>query len=119
MTDLVVYRGDNKNWVLTFTDDAGVAIDINGYTIFFTVKKENVYVNSTSDITDALISKDVTSHTNPTSGISSVAVVPADTENLEPTIYKYDMQLKDDSGNILTFIKGNFIITADVTRRSS
>lgn len=120
MTDvnLEIYRGDNKTWTLTFTD-GGVPVNLTGQTIFFTVKKQNVYVDSASDTTDALISKTITAHTNPSGGISALALVPADTSSLAPTSYRYDMQLKDGSGSILTFITGNFVILADVTRRSA
>lgn len=119
MTDynLEIYRGDNKTWILTFVDGI-TPVNLTGQTIFFTVKKQNIYVESSSDTTDALISKTITAHTNPTGGISSLALVPADTSSLTPATYKYDMQLKDGSGSILTFITGNFTILADVTRRT-
>jgi len=118
MTDLKIYRGDNKTWVLTFKDSVGAAIDITGYTIFFTVKNKQTYIDSITDTTDGLIQKTVTSHTTPASGISALSLVPADTSSLAPTNYIYDMQLKDGAGKILTFIEGNFEIIADVTRRS-
>lgn len=118
MTDLTIYRGDSKTWNLTFTDAAGTAIDITGYTIFFTVKKKNSYTNDTVD-TDAIVQKNITVHTNPTGGISQLTLQPSDTNTIVPAIYVYDMQLKDSGGTILTFIKGLFTITADVTRRTS
>ena len=119
MTDLSMYRGDNKTWTLTFKDGNGTAIDITGYTIFFTVKNQNAYVDSTSDTTDGLVQKTIVNHTSPSTGVSVLNIVPADTSSLSPTTYKYDMQLKDDSGSILTFIEGNFEVLADVTRRTS
>jgi len=118
MTDLTIYRGDNKTWTIAFTDDAGDPIDITGYTLFFTVKNKGCYQDDSAD-TNALIEKDVTVHTNPTGGISAVSLVPADTNTIEPDDYIYDMQLKDSTDNILTVIKGDFTITADVTRRTS
>jgi len=116
--DLSIYRGDSKTWTLTFKDSNGAAINLTGYTIFFTVKTQTTYVDASSD-TSASISKTITVHTNPTLGLSSLVLAPSDTSSLTPTKYRYDMQLKDGSSNILTVITGNFEILADVTRRTS
>ena len=118
MTDLSIYRGDSKTWNLSFTDSDGQAINITGYTIFFTVKKKNSYTDDTVD-TDAVIQKNVTVHTDPEQGQTQLVLQPSDTSSVIPAVYVYDMQLKDDSGTILTFISGNFTITADVTRRTT
>jgi hypothetical protein len=115
MTDLTIFRGDTKSYDLTFTS-GGSALNITGYTIFFTVKPKANW-DDTLD-TSALIQKNVTSHTNAAGGLSEVLLSATDT-NIEPGVYMYDMQLKDGSGNILTFINGNFTVTADVTRRTT
>lgn len=118
MTDLTIYRGDSKTWNITFTDSAGAAINITGYTVFFTVKKKNSYTDDTVD-TAAIVQKNITVHTAPATGQTQVALQPSDTSSVTPAVYVYDMQLKDTSGTILTFITGNFTISADVTRRTS
>ncbi len=118
MTDLNIYRGDSKTFNLTFVDGDGSPIDLTGATIYFTIKYQDDYVNSTSDTTDALIEKDITTHTNPTGGLSSVTIDSDDTYGLRPITYKFDMQLKDSLSDILTFVSGNFQIIADVTRRT-
>lgn len=118
MTDLTIYRGDSKTWNLNFTNSSGQAIDITDYTIFFTVKKKNSYTDDPDD-TDAIIKKDISIHTAPVTGQSQLVLQPSDTNTAVPAVYVYDMQLKDGSGNILTFISGLFTITADVTRRTS
>jgi hypothetical protein len=115
--DMSIYRGDDKTWTITFVDSNGTAINITGYSVFFTVKPENTYVDSSSD-TGATISKTVSVHSDPTHGVTSLSLVPLDTASLKPAKYRYDMQLKNGSGKILTFIAGNFEVLADVTRRT-
>ena len=110
---LEIIRGDDISLPFTYKDADGVAIDITGYTIFFTAKA--VIDDDVTDA-DAVIKKDVTSHTNPTGGESLITLTDADT-NVAPQNYLADIQLKDDSGNIAS--SGQFFlkVIADVTRR--
>lgn len=114
--NLEIYRGDNKTFTVSFTNNS-VPLDITGYTIFFTVKNQNVVDTSILDTTDALIKKDITSHTDPTGGITEIELVPADTFSLSPGTYSYDIQWKSSAGEIKTIIKGEFNVVSDVTRR--
>ena len=50
--DLSIIKGNSKNYRLAFETTSGDALDITGYTVFFTVKKN---VNQTDD--QAIISK--------------------------------------------------------------
>ena len=118
MTDLTIYRGDDKTFNLAFTDGDGVGIDITGWTIFFTLKNARVFQDDTND-TDALIEKTVTSHSDPTIGLSAFSIGASDTSSLTPKTYVFDIQIKDSGGNIKTIIKGDFVLSADVTRRTS
>lgn len=113
--DLEYYRGDDHSFIMTITDSSGTAIDITGYTFTYTVKniKDNVIDDST-----AIIQKSVTSHTDPTAGITSIALTPTET-NVTPGVYYHDFQMKDTSGDIFTFAEGKTRIKADVTRSTS
>ena len=112
MTDITIIRGDDRTLNITITEDGSV-LDITGYTLFFTVK------SCLTDIdTAALISKDVTTHTNPTLGVTQVVLTNTDTD-LTPDTYFYDMQLKTDTGSIISTGVGEFNIVYDVTRRTS
>ena len=113
---LSVYRGDDKTFSLTFTDSGGGAIDISGWTIFFTVKKQANL--SAPDDTDALIQKDIVTHDDPINGKTNIVLTPADT-NITPDNHFCDIQTKDDSGNIGTVAVGLFEVHTDVTRRTS
>jgi len=109
---LELYRGDTKRYSFTFKRD-GVAIDITGYTIRFTVKREK-----TDSDSDAVITKDVTSHTNAAGGESAVDLSSAET-NVPEGSYCYDIQTTDAGGAISTVLAGAFIVTEDVTKRTS
>jgi hypothetical protein len=111
MTQLEAYRGDDWVKVLYFTDENGDAINITGWTIFFTVKKNEEDIDD-----DAVISKDITVHTNPTGGVSSIVLTDDDTD-IPPREYWYDIQIKKATGAIKTVVKDNFEIHTDITRR--
>ena len=114
MSNLTIYRGDSKTYNLTFTEN-GAALDITGYTIFFTVKTIS---DVATDDSEAVISKTVTSHTNPTGGITQVVLSSTDT-NIDVDEYDYDFQFKTDADAITTFQKGRFNVLKDITRRTS
>lgn len=109
---LGVIRGDTKIYTLTYTDSDGEPLDLTGYTVWFTVK-ENV------DDTDASakIQKEITSHTDPTNGITTVTLDPADTDDLAGS-YHYDIQLVDSDGNPMSTRKSTFTVWKDVTRNA-
>ena len=111
--DLRIYRGDDKTYNLTFTNSSGTAIDITGYTIFFTVKN---YSGDSDD--DAVIKKDITSHSDPTAGKTEITLSSTDTAQAIKK-YCYDIQMKDGSGNITTVVEAFLFIVQDITLRES
>ncbi len=106
-------RNDNRTFTLTFTDANGAAIDITGYTCFFTVKAAMADLDAA-----AKISKTWTTHSDPTNGITTFALVPADTTALSG-MYYFDIQVKDLSSKIYTPMIGYFNVIEDVTLRES
>lgn len=111
---LVVNRGDDASWLVTVTDKDDVAVDITGYTIFFTVK---TLTDVETDDSAALISKDITSHTTPASGITTITVTNSDTD-ITPGKYQYDIQMKDGSDRIYTIKRDYFVVLQDITKRT-
>lgn len=114
MSKIEIIRGDDVTINATFTDENGDAMNITGYTVFFTVKDN---FTSTDD-TGALISKTVTTHTFPLLGQTSISLSNTDT-NLAEADYYYDFQLKDTSNKIASTQRGILAVTWDVTRRTS
>ena len=113
--DLSVDRGRSKDYRLTFKDSSGNAINITGYTVFMTVK-----LNFDTDETDsqAIISKTVTSHTDPTNGITTISLSDSDT-TIDVKDYYYDMTFKDTSDKIHSIQEGKFEVSNAVTNRSA
>ena len=114
-SEIVINKGDSKTFNVTITNNASV-LNITGYTVFFTVKKNTNSDNSTDS--DALISKTITSHTSPTLGLTTISLSSTET-SINPGAYVYDIQLKDGSGNITSSVADKFIVRGDVTRRTT
>ena len=107
-------RGDDKTYTVTFLDSDGVAIDITGYTVFFTVK-----ANLTDSDDNAIIKKDITSHSDPTNGQTELSFAASDTDGVEEGTYYFDLQLKDTGGLIKSTKRQYFYIDQDITLRTS
>lgn len=108
--NLTFYRGDDNTITLKFMD-GDTPKDITGWTIFFTLKKK---IDDSDD--DAVLKKDITSHTNAAQGETEIPLLDTNTNDLAG-IYHYDIQSKDDSGIIKTVIKGEINFIKDITRR--
>jgi hypothetical protein len=103
-------RGDSSAYTLTFTQANGTPYNITGWLITFTLK-------TSYDIPDAqkTFQKIVSVHTDPTNGISILALLPADTAMLPSRIYDFDIVVQTTSGDIYTLLKGKFTLEYDVT----
>lgn len=114
MATISIVRRDDKTINITCRNaDTGNPIDITGYSIFFTVKS-----NTGQSDDDALISKKVTSHTDPTNGQTSINLTHDDT-NIEEGSYLYDFQLVSP-GNIVSSVEHDvFNVLNDVTIRTT
>lgn len=99
-------RGDTFKRVITFTDSAGVAIDITGSTITGTIRKkpeDTAYIAQGNAVL-----------TTPASGIATLTLA-ATLFNVPNGTYFYDIKWTDSAGVITTFMKGNFEISYNVT----
>lgn len=108
--DLFIIRGDSASISFAMT-----GVDLTGATVFFTAKP--ALTDDAADTT-AVITKEVTSHTDPTNGRTMIELDPTDTD-VEPGIYFYDIQVKKASGAIVSIPARKLRIWADVTRRNT
>jgi len=113
MARLSFVRGDSRDITLTIKDSLGVAVDITGWTVFFTVKENK---EDTDD--NAKIAKDVTTHTDPTGGITKISLSSDDTEDLLGEYY-FDIQIKTDNDDIFTLDNDICSFEHDITRRTA
>ena len=110
---ITVYSGNDVTLTLTFTDANGDPLDITGYTVFFTVKD-----NYTQQDDKAFVAEEVTSHTNPTGGITTISISRTNL-NRRPGVYVYDIQTKDTGANISTVTSDDFEILPKSTSANS
>ncbi len=113
-TPIKLIRGDSVSLGVTFTDSNGAAFNITGYSVFFTVKRECDISDANDD--NALISKKVTSHSNPTAGITAIALTTTDTDQ-SAGIYYWDLQLVSGGGAVSSTRRGEIEFTNDITKR--
>lgn len=106
-------RGDDWTIKVTITQN-NAAVDITGYTFYFTLKSNiddadpgDLQTTASSTGADAL------------AGIVYINVDAADTDSLTPANYNYDIQQKDDSGQIQTLFIGKVKVVKDVTRTTA
>jgi hypothetical protein len=112
MADISLIRGDSSSIGFEITED-NTPVDLTGSTVFFTVKPA-----LTDDVTDttAVIAIEVTNHTDPTNGKTSIPLAPTDT-NVVPGDYYYDIQIKHQNGTVTSIPARRLTVSADVTRR--
>ena len=96
--NIEIARGDQFSLDVEVTDEDDAVVDITGATLMFTVKKDLNRPDS-----EAIILKNVTVHTNPVLGLSSIALLNADTDK-QPGEYEYSVRIKFASGDILTWL---------------
>ena len=100
--DIIITEGDTPNMTYSITEN-GVAYDMTGMLIEIDVRKNNGTLIRTFSTTAASVVITVDQFT-------IVSVTPCDTAGR----YKYDVQVTDGT-EILTIMKGNFIVQREVT----
>lgn len=88
---ITIIKGTDATIKVTFSK-AGVAYNITGYTLLFTVK--SIDAPTVAD-TSALIKKNITSHSDPTHGISLIILSNTETD-IAVGHYYWDIRLLKD-----------------------
>ena len=109
---LDIKRGDSWSRTIYFQDEDGAPIDITGWELRFTVKAKIDDLDSA-----AVISKIITTFTDPTGGEAGISLSSADTD-LTIGSYLWDIQAKSNLGQVTTCLEGILNISQDVTRLS-
>lgn len=112
---LSIKRGDQFTKEIVFTDNIGEPIDITWCTVYFTIREEgSVWDN---DDTNALIQKDVTSHTDAVNGKTSVFLSSTDTDQ-DIWSYLWEVQIKFPNNDIRSTDTATVNIVQDLTKRN-
>jgi hypothetical protein len=97
-----VYHNDSWSLVFLLLDDAGTTHDLT----------DAIAACSVSDSSGDVTALTVDDGTDPTMGQVSVAAPEA---GLDPGVYVYDLEVDDGDGTALTWVRGQLVVTADVT----
>ena len=106
-----IIKGTDNSITITFKENEE-PLNITGYSILFTVKKQ-CDINKAD--TEALITKTITDHTDPTEGISTLELTNEDTD-IPAGEYLWDLRLIKD-GVITQTQRDTLTITEGVTKR--
>jgi len=106
-TNLNVYQGDDEAWEVTVTlEDNQTPADITGYTAQAQIRR------APADSDPIIITSFNTSVQSP---IVFLALTHDQTKDLTGQ-YVWDLQLTSPLGAITTILRGNIMVTAEVTR---
>lgn len=107
-----IIRGDDKTIIMTFKNSSGVVIDISGYTVYFTVKREITDTDAQAVIQKIILPA---GHSDPENGRTSVDLTHDDTD-LPEGVYWYDFQIKSPTGLISSTPRERLSISQDITQ---
>lgn len=117
MTLLSMTRGDQQAFEVAFTDADGLAVDLTGVTLTFTAKRRPTDADVDAVISITSTDGGIAVNANPATGLATLTLEPADTEDLTNLRSLYwDIQLDDGAGDVRTPSSGRLAISSDVTR---
>ena len=111
---LTFIRGDTVDRSISFKDQNQDPIDISGWVIYFTIKK-----NRKDSDDNAIYKQDITSHIDPTEGTTRLFIADSITEDWPIGSWYYDLQVKKSDDTIRTVLLNSCEIIEDITRRTS
>ena len=120
---ILMYTRDDRTLSLTVNDADDAPINLTGASLWFTVKEK------TSDPdASAIFQKKNTAAgggdteikvTDAVNGSAEIYIVPDDTNEVNPGIYVWDVQVKLASGKTYTVLRGRVTFKEDITRAIS
>jgi hypothetical protein len=108
-----VYRGDDLTLTLNFTGSTGEIIDISGWKIYFTIKRDVSVLDEDATGFDGTQKSYIIN--NGTSGIATVYLTALETTILEDE-FLYDIEIIDATGIVVTVLYGSIEFISDITR---
>lgn len=114
MSDITVYRKSDFDITFNYKNNDDSVRTLSGATVYFTVKTSS-YDNDADD-SEAIIAKDVTSHTDASNGITAIELTDDDT-NIAPGNYFYDVVVVESNGDRHLAVKGRLAISSGPTNR--
>lgn len=114
--DLCITRGDTRPFTIALTEEQADGteepLDLTGSSLLLTVDPSATPTNDTANVFQLT----ATLAGDPTTGIATFQVQSADWVGVAAGSYFYDVELTDSAGDILTILKGVFLIPQDITK---
>jgi hypothetical protein len=111
--NLDIVQKDTKTYRLNFTEN-DVAVDITGWTVYFTVK-ENF---SDTDVNAKISKSVVASGADAEAGIVRISLTSTDT-NIDYGKYYYDLKVRQSVTSLETMLNGIFQVNKTVRQTAS
>lgn len=116
MANIQIIRWDDEIIQVTINSE-GRPVDLTWYTVFFTVKRwEDILEDDSEAIIKKTIDTFAFSWDDPEHGIVNIFLSHDDTD-IEPTDYKWDIQIKNPEWLISSIEMWSFLVSDDVTKR--
>ena len=113
LSQSILTRGDARIINVTvLAADRKTPVDISGSTAYFTLSSNS----APTDDTTAAVRKVWTYHIDPINGRTSVKLLGADTQDLVPGIYYYDVQIVNPIGDPISTYRRSITLRSDITR---
>lgn len=107
--DLRMYQGATFRYVLTWLED-DVPKNLTNYTARMQVRE---HINATTTILSISTDDDIT--LGGAAGTITIEVAASDTEDIDPGLYVYDLELVAGS-TVTRLVEGTFMVSGEVTR---
>lgn len=116
MSHLTFKRWDQFTTSITVKDSEWTAIDITWATIYFIIRDSNNPDSLNDDDTGVKLKKDITSHTDASNWITSIAFTSTDTD-IEPDEYYWEIQVSFSNNDIYSSATGTVTVENDLNKR--
>jgi hypothetical protein len=103
--NIIIDQGSTFSTTIFITDDAGLAIDLTGYTGASKIKKH--YTSSNSHSFTVSVTGNV--------GVISLSMTSNQTSNIVPGRYVYDIELTSPASAVSRVVEGIVTVTPQVT----
>jgi hypothetical protein len=107
-TDLYIDQGTDFQTTFDLIADDGTSINIAGYSFQGQIKKSYYSANANATFTITII--------DAANGNTVISLSAANTSNIYPGRYVYDVKMVDSSNNTSRILEGIVTVTPEVTR---
>jgi hypothetical protein len=116
MADIEINRETDHSITFQYYEDSDGATKraLTGATVYFTVKPNKWDIDD--DDSEALITKNVTSHTDAATGLTAIALTDTQT-NVQPGKYWYDIVVVESDGSRFKATEGRCTVKPGPTNR--